>query len=289
MLLSAAYADARDFPDPYATIDPLYLLAADGPGAVMDWEFNHQLFRSSDLDDFQLHLVGAAGLFRVGDRFALGMRYGVYLFTGPGGRHLGTPYLEWRMNSVQFQYGLHAAFALGPTVRLFAEYSRGSDHPFGSHPEYRLSDVSYDRVAVGVGLPRFDFGIDGTVTGSFRLGYVDLWDAWDAQGTDTPRVEWLARTSFQVLHGIKQHPVARHRLKALAELSPDIFTLHDQPGIDANFSGRIGIRLEHQDTSRAIDVYFDAYFSRDTEAVVGEAFPVALTGIGFRIGNASRM
>ena len=298
MLLAVAPLYGRDFHDPYTTIDAIEMLADGGPGAVMDWEFNQQTFRRSDLDDFQMSIIGGAGLFRAGEadfggnyrvpRFALGMRYGAYLLTGPGGEEIGTPHLAWRMMSVQFQYGVHATYAISPGVRLLAEYSRLSDHPFSSPAGYSLSDVAYDRLAVGVGFPAIAFGSDGRISAAARLAYVDLWDAWEAQGTDTSRVQWKLRTGILAKHGLPAPLIAEHEPQVFAELHPDVFTQHDADGIDATLGARLGLRLADTKTTRVVDGYLDTYFSRDTERAVGEEFPVALVGLGFRVGNASR-
>lgn len=297
LFLGESPLEARDFPDPYATIDPLHLLAEDGAGAVMDWEFNYQFFRDSDLDNFQLNLLGGAGILDVNRKFGLGLRYGKFLLTGPGGEDKGTPHMAWLMNSVQFEYGLHAAFALSPQIRLLAEYSRASNHPFGDQKyiapdgkKHDISNVSYDRVAFGVGARRFSFGTDGTLTASLRLAYTDLWDAWDPQGVDISRVAWLLRGGIHAEHGLPVSIFNREETKFFTELYPDLFTQHVEHGggIDANFVGRVGLRLEDTDTGRVIDTYLDTYFSRDSEMVRGRAFPVGLVGLGFRIGNASR-
>lgn len=289
LFLLAVSAPARDFPDPYATIDPLFLLEEDGPGAVMDWEYNQQFFRGSKLDDFQLNLVGGAGIFQIRQRFALGMRYGAYLFTGPGGEEIGTPHLSWQMNSLQFQYGLHAAYALRPQVRLLAEYSRSSNHPFTgrTHTGYDLSKVAFDRLAVGVGVPGLSFGEGGRLTLSARVAHIDLWDAWEADSIDLPRTQWLFRPAAQLLYPLPLRPFHSEETELLVEVNPDIFTQHRGGGIDATFAGRAGIRLQDRNTSRAIDIYLDTYFSRDTEKAQDQEFPVSLLGIGFRIGNAS--
>lgn len=307
---------ARDFHDPYATIDPIELLSDGGPGAVMDWEYNQQVFRASDLDDFQMSIIGGAGLFRSGDaaspaapdpsvdasdsstaavragdrgpRFALGMRYGTYLLAGPGGEDLGTPHLDWRMMSIQFQYGVHASFALSSRVRLLAEYSRLSNHPFMNPEGYVLADVAFDRLAVGLGVPAISFGADGRISASARLAYVDLWDAWEAHEIATSRVQWNLRTGILATHPLPVRLIADHRPQAFLEVHPDLFTQHDRAGIDATISGRLGLRLADTRTSRVVDAYLDTYFSRDTEQAVGQQFPVRLFGLGVRVGNASR-
>lgn len=296
-LLSVVAVSGRDFPDPYTTIDPLELLGEDGQGAVMNWELNYQLLRDSELDDFQVNLLGAAGILEFDRRFALGLRYGKFLMTGPGGENTGTPHIAWLMNSVQFEYGVHASLALSPRVRLLGEYSRASNHPFveGSRG-YTISNVAYDRIAVGMGLPDMRFGLGGRVTTSLRLAYTKLWEAWEARDVDSTRVEWLLRGGIQAEHTLPPGFSPWKHTKVFVELYPDLFTQREVPrydssalggALDANFSGGIGLRFERPDTSRLIDIYLDTYLSRDSEIVRNEPFPVGLVGLGVRLGNAS--
>jgi len=281
---------ARDWPEPYRTIDPYALLQPGEPGAVFDWEFNPQVFRGSDHDAFQLNLVGGAGLFRIGDRFAAGMRYGTYLMNGPSYEGSpGTPHgaLDWLINAIQFEYGLHLAYDLNG-FRLLGEYSRASQHPFEGRDDVS-SDVSYDRVAVGIGAPRVPFGDGGMLTAAARIAYVDLWDAWDHRTIGKPRTQWMLRTGVLATYPLTDGFRGRFRPHLLAELHPDFFTQRgDRP--DAVLAARAGLRLTDDSTPRVIDLYFDAYLSADSEKMAEEdreESPVALLGIGIRIGNAS--
>ena len=278
---------ARDWPEPYRTIDPYLLLQPGEPGAVIDWEYNHQVFRGSDHDAFQLNLAGGAGLFQAGDRFAAGMRYGAYLMARPplAGDITGTPRLDWMMNAVQFEYGLHLAYDLGCS-RLLGEYSRASQHPLDSPDEVSYSDVSYDRVAMGLGFPRIPFAENGLLTVALRFGFVDLWDFWEHRRIGKPRTEWLLRAGMLATYKLGDIRVGEHRPKLFAELHPDLFTQRGD-GPDATLAGRLGLRLAHKATPRVIDVYLDTFLSRDTEYLDEEVHPVALFGLGVRIGNAS--
>ncbi|MFW5995614.1 MAG: hypothetical protein ACOCRN_05830 [Spirochaetia bacterium] len=290
-------AYARDFPEPYSTIDPLHLLAPEGRGAVIDWALDYQVFRDSALDDFQVNLLGAAGLFDVNRQFAVGLRYGKFLMTGPGGEDKGTPHFAWLMNSVQFEYGIHAAFALSPRLRLLGEYSRASNHPFiESSGGYTISTVAYDRIALGAGVPGMRFAREGRISASLRLAYAKLWDFWEARDVDATRVEWLLRGGIQATHPLPPGISPVEDTMIFAELYPDLFTQRNleryeaaalDRGFDANFAGSLGLRFGHRHTSRHIDIYLDTFISRDSEMVRNEPFPVGLVGLGVRTGNAS--
>ncbi len=288
MMLGLQALPARDWPEPYQTIDPFLLMQPGESGAVMDWEFNPQFFRGSDHDSFQLNLVGAAGLFELGNRFAAGMRYGTYLMMGPSYEGTaGTPHdaLDWLINAIQFEYGLHLAYDLDQ-FRLLAEYSRASQHPFEGR-EHVSSDVSYDRAMAGIGAPRVAIGDRWMVTGAVRFGYMDLWDAWEHRTIGKPRTQWLLRTGVLATYALGDELIGRHRPHLFFELHPDFFTQRDDRP-DATFAGRAGLRLAHTSTPRVVDLYFDAFFSADTEKMTDrETSPVALLGLGVRIGTAS--
>ena len=282
---------ARDWPEPYRTIDPYLSLQPGEPGAVVDLEYNHQVFRDSDHDAFQINIVGGAGVFPAGERFAFGVRYGAYLMTRPplDGDTTGTPRLDWMMNAVQFVYGLHAAYDLHGK-RLLAEYSRASQHPLDESPgegnAVTYSDYSYDRFAAGIAFPRVAFGRRGMITAAFRLGFVDMLDFWDHRRIDKPRARWLLRLGVLATYALGDTLIGGNRPKLLAEAHPDLFTQRgDDP--DATLAARLGLRLAHVSTPRVIDLYFDWFFSRDTEYLQDETHPVALFGLGVRIGNAS--
>ena len=154
--------------------------------------------------------------------------------------------------------------------------------------DFTLSQISYDRLSVGVGLPEVRFAERGVISASARIAYADLFDAWDADDPDESRVQWKLRTGLRAVHPLPLPDISDHEPQGFVELHPDIFTQHDAAGIDANLSARLGFRFDDNRTSRVVDLYFDSYFSRDSEQILDEELPVALLGLGFRIGNASR-
>ncbi len=289
VLLSGAPLHSRDWYEPLEVVNPLLLRSYEElvlvPGGLSETIYTNQAFSDGTYDSFQIN--ARTGHTIIGSpAFALSATYGAFLMNGPVDEG-GTPgsRLQWLMNAVQFEYGFHFAWDLGPLYLLW-EYSRTSQHPFRDN----FSEVSSDLVKLGVAAPRFDIG-PVQLYGFLRFGYSEIFDFWESRLED-PRTMWLAQPSLRLLWpGVEALDLARIGLflEADAELAiARSARFQDRGELVGNGAIKTGVRIhglsdnESGLSAGALDLYLDYYGSDNSEIRDDEKTPVQLLGYAIR-------
>lgn len=280
---------ARDWYEPLEVVNPLLLRSYEElvlvPGGFAETIYTNQAFSDGTYDSFQINT--RTGHTIVGSpRFALSATYGAFLMNGPVSEG-GTPgsRLQWLMNAVQFEYGFHFAWDIGPLYLLW-EYSRTSQHPIRDE----FSEVSSDLVKVGVAAPRLDLG-PVRLYGFLRLGYSEIFDFWESK-LEEPRTMWLAQPSIRIFWpGVEALHIARLGLflEADAELAiARSARFHDRGELVGNGAIKSGVRIHGiregspELTQGSLDLYLDYYGSDNSEIRDDRKTPVQLFGYAIR-------
>lgn len=274
--LAAAAVWARDFPEPFPALDPLYagteesgLRLAPGEGYSEAAYVPHSISGSDD-DTFEVRGLGSFTLLRYGAGFAVGVRFGSYILVGPIGEGESAPTVaEWWMNAAQYEYGATVAAGAGP-AHVILEYSRTSQHPWRA----RFSEVTTDAVKAGVSVPRLRAG---PFRADLRIeaGYVDLFDFWKS-AVPKPRAEWVASPA-----ALLSLPLIRG-VSVFAKVQSDLIILRSG-GSAADLWAESG--LSFGSGSGAAQVFLDYYSSADTEELRDGPSRASLVGIGFRLSR----
>ena len=299
-LLGALTAHGRDWYEPLPVINPLLLREYKGlsfaPGGYAETAFVHQVFKASDWDAHQINSRGGHTIYG-SEAFALSFTYGAFLMNGPVtvGRSPGSR-LQWIMNAVQFEYGFHAAYDVGP-LYLLAEYSRTSQHPMVSDDgEGGFSEVSSDLVKVGFAAPRLKLGpVD--LYGFSRFGYAAIFDFWDSS-IPQPRTKWAAQPSLRA-HWEGEELLGVLKAGLFLELDGEIGIAREARFAEAgeiigNFAAKGGLRLRGFSRKAypsrrghlspgSLDFYVDYYGSDNSEIRDNEPTPVSLLGYAIRM------
>ncbi|MFP4301642.1 MAG: hypothetical protein ACLFQZ_06400 [Spirochaetaceae bacterium] len=289
VLLAGAPLYSRDWYEPLEVVNPLLLRTYEKPlllpGGFAETMYANQAFSDGTYDSFQINartghtIIGAP-------RFALSATYGAFLMNGPVIEG-GTPgsRLQWLMNAVQFEYGFHFAWDLGPLYLLW-EYSRTSQHPIRDN----FSEVSSDLVKVGAAAPRIDIG-PVQFYGFIRVGYSEIFDFWESRLED-PRTMWLAQPSLRVFWpGVELLELAKLGLflETDAELAiARSARFHERGELVGNGAIKAGVRIygtrkqEPGLSSGSLDLYLDYFGSDNSEIRDDEKTPVQLLGYAIR-------
>lgn len=274
VLLSGAAAWARDFPEPFPALDPLYAPASDDglsffPGGSGEFSYVSHALRRSDEDSFDVRGLLAFTLFRAGDSFALGARWGSVVLVGPIGPGEAAPTVaEWWMNAAQYEYGLSAAFGAPGPVNILIEYSRTSQHPWREG----YSEATADAVKAGVSVPGARFE---ALRVDLRLvaGYVDLFDFWKS-AVPRPRTAWVASPAAELSWRRARGP------SPYAKAQADLILLR-RGGASADLWAEFGAAVGPE--AGGLRLFIDFFLSEDTEELRGKAAPAALAGFGIRL------
>lgn len=271
IVIASAAVYCRDFPEPFPALDPLYGSAPAGafiPDGHAEFAYVSHTFAASSADTFDVRSLVSFPLVRVGDAFALGMRWGAYILVGPiGPGETAATVAEWWMNAAQYEYGLSAAFGFFRT-HLILEYSRTSQHPWRS----AYSQVTTDAIKSGIALPTIQSG-RATVDVRFVGGYVDLFDFWKSS-VPKPRTSWVLSPAARVSYRL------RNALSLFGKFEADGLFLRSE-GTDADFWGELG--LEIGGARPRLELYLDGFFSNDTEELADGPSRAALLGYGMRL------
>jgi hypothetical protein len=270
---------ARDLPEPPAAFDALHGIGPESPAVLPDTyvrlRYDNFAFRGSDTDTFQIALLGAFGLYRAGETFALKLSYGSTLLVGPllpG--DAAASVAGWWMNSIQFQYGIYGAFNLKGYHLLF-EYSRMSNHPLRDDLslDKPFENPASERIGGGLVFPPWEWG-PVEFDGYLRGGYTDLFDYWQAPSIPKPRTSFLVRWG-----GGAKIPLGSG-FSAFFRPTADLHLLR-RGGADLSLHAETGISF--RSGKGVVSLYLLYFRTEDTEEIVGEKQPVNLWGIGFSL------
>jgi hypothetical protein len=279
LLLAAAGAAAKDFPESFAAADPLAACREDGSPAGMGGAFeygNYCIARDGEVDSFFLRSSLSPVLFASEKAFALGALYEVDLLCGPvGAGQTAANVADFWMNAVQFEYGLYASLRLpsSPELHLLAEYSRTSQHPLRSGNAYEYSQVTADILSLGLSLPSAELG-EFAVRAYLRFGYRDLFGFWRSD-LPRPRVSWIQRGAIEAKLPLKG------RFFLVARGYPDLFVDRYERRLDGDFLAELGIALAKGDLDD--EILLTCYGTRDTDLLLDEANPAFEAGIVCRL------
>ncbi len=238
LLAAVSTLSAREFRKAPAVVNPLRSVTAESspwmPAGYFSFEHWRYGIRGSDFDLFEVRTSGAATVFQHRERFGVGFMFASILTSGPGPDGWQPPTeVEWRMDAVQFEYGIHLAYRIG-SVDLLGEYSRSSFHPFRDDADenYRINTADY--VRFGVMPPPVLVG-PVELEGFVRTGWLDLFDVWGAPYA-RPRAAW--KTTFSTWAEV---PVSR-RVRFFTHLEPELLFLRGG-GVDVDLYTAAGLRL----------------------------------------------
>lgn len=247
------------------------------PSAYVETAFTYQLFRGSPEDEFQLRQLAHAGLVDIG-RLRTTIYYGSFLFLGPisDGARPGAAAAPWLMNGIQFEYGLTAQYPVGDWV-LVGEYGRRSYHPLRGG----FADPAADIFRGGVAPPVLRWRSLALET-LFRASWNGLLDAWGPQGVDDARSPYTFHQAWDLrLTPPSVGPVAPAMfVTVLGDLS-----LRESGALYPDVELNAGVSLAAVTAGRGrgvLDLYLDAYSSRDTEQRPDRETPATLLGYGLR-------
>lgn len=288
LLPAALPLAAREYPKTPAMVNPLRSVTAESSSwmpagylAFGHWRYD---FKGSDFDLFEARATGAATVYQHAGRFGVGVFLSSILDSGPGPEGWDAPTrVEWRMDAVQFEYGVNLGYRLGRTD-LMLEYSRSSFHPFRDDAEenYRINTTDYLRAAVMP--PPLRYGaLEGEAY--LRSGYLDLYDAWGA-GYDPPRAIWKTTLGAWADLPLRESERRARRAgnrswgpHAFISLYPELLFLRDG-GADVDFYSELGIRLPGDFGN--VDLFLNYTRIGDIEEIEASKETVNLIGLGIR-------
>lgn len=259
------------------------------PGAAPDgWElggpvygssaYHDNRFRTSRIDQFQVKNYLLHGIV-AREPARLSVFYATAMFNGPvnPGDTPGAGAALWMMNAVQYEYGflvsvdLNPARGSGERLALVAEYSRRSYHPLrgGGFGEPAADLLRAGFVARGLGTSALSWDL------AARLGWSELYDAWDAPSIPDPRARYTAHLAAE----LNYRPWRGVPIRFFGAAMPDLIVLRSG-GLDADLSGEAGLRLG--EGPGILEFFLDGYRSGDTEQLEDEPSPAGLLGFGLR-------
>jgi hypothetical protein len=287
----AGLIEAREYPKPAAMVNPLYQVTEDSTILMPSgyYEFGHWRYdlAGSDYDLFEGRTGGAATVLQYGGRMASGIFFRSLLRSGPGPDDWNPPTrIEWRLDSVQFEYGGHLAFRV-PVGDLLFEYSRSSFHPFRDDAPEGYAVNTSDYVRLGYMPPPLEQGAT-RIEGYLKSGYLDLFDFWDAI-YEKPRAYWkttLALGAERVLtDGIRLDSTGRSstgEVGIFGHIEPSLLLLRSG-GADIDFYSELGLRFTGG--FGRLDLFLHASRIGDTEELEAKEVEARLFGVALRLAT----